>query len=151
MMREGTEGEVRFRVRYSETDQMGVVYHANYLIWCEIGRTELMRSLGYAYADVEATGIKLAVAEASVRYGQAASYDDAIVVRTRIVAAQSRTITFAYEVLREAHGGASTARLDPPERLATAITKLIAIDDGGAPRRLPGELLEVFRNHANPD
>jgi acyl-CoA thioester hydrolase len=59
------------RVRYAETDQMGVVYHANYLVWCEIGRTELMRELGYAYADIERGGIRLAVAEASLRYARA--------------------------------------------------------------------------------
>jgi acyl-CoA thioester hydrolase len=150
-MHEVTEGEVRFRVRYSETDQMGVVYHANYLVWCEMGRTELMRQLGFAYADVEASGILLAVAEASVRYGQAARYDDAIVVRTRIASAQSRTITFAYEVLREAHGGACAEPMAHPVRLATATTKLIAIDRRGATRRMPGDLLEIFRDHANPD
>jgi acyl-CoA thioester hydrolase len=149
-MREITEGEVRFRVRYAETDQMGVVYHANYLVWCEIGRTELMRTLGFAYADVEASGIRLAVADVAIRYGQAARYDDAIVVRTRVAAAQSRTITFAYEVLREAHGGADATPIEPPHRLATATTRLIAIDASGAPRRLPADLLEIFRDHAAP-
>jgi acyl-CoA thioester hydrolase len=150
-MTDATEAEVRFRVRYAETDQMGVVYHANYLVWCEIGRTELMRHLGFAYADVEASGIRLAVAEASVRYGRAARYDDAILVRTRVAAAQSRTITFAYEVLREAYGGGHPAPLNAPERLATASTKLIAIDERGTPRRLPENLLEIFRDHASPD
>lgn len=137
------EGEVRLRVRYAETDQMGVVYHANYLVWCEIGRTELMRQLGFAYAEVEAAGIRLAVAEASLRYGQAARYDDPILVRTRVSAAQSRTITFAYEVFRE--GGAE------PVLLATATTKLIAIDENATPRRLPNDLLQHFRQSANPD
>lgn len=137
------EGEVRLRVRYAETDQMGVVYHANYLVWCEIGRTELMRQLGFAYAEVEAAGIRLAVAEASLRYGQAARYDDPILVRTRVSAAQSRTITFAYEVYRE--GGAE------PVLLATASTKLIAIDENATPRRLPNHLLQHFRQSANPD
>jgi acyl-CoA thioester hydrolase len=146
-----TDGEVRFRVRYAETDQMGVVYHANYLVWCEIGRTELMRHLGFAYADVEAAGIRLAVAEASLRYGQAARYDDAILVRTRVAAAQSRTITFAYEVLREAYGGGNPAALVAPQRLATATTKLIAIDSRGTTCRLPDNLLEIFRDHASPD
>jgi acyl-CoA thioester hydrolase len=136
------EGRVGFRVRYAETDQMGVVYHANYLVWCEIGRTELMRELGFAYADVEAAGIRLAVAEARVRYGRAARYDDAILVRTRIAAAQSRTITFEYELFRET--GAE------PQLLATAATKLIAIDRAGAPRRLPADLLELFRDRVRP-
>jgi acyl-CoA thioester hydrolase len=134
-----TEGSVRFRVRYSETDQMGIVYHANYLPWCEIGRTELMRSLGYPYAEIERSGIRLAVAEAAIRYGQAARYDDDIRVVTRIAATQSRTITFAYEIHREG---------DSAALLATATTRLIAIDTNGAPRRLPSELLQRFRASA---
>jgi acyl-CoA thioester hydrolase len=136
-------GCVRFRVRYAETDQMGVVYHANYLVWCEIGRTELMRELGHAYADVEASGIRLAVAEANVRYSQSARYDDPIAVVTRVAAAQSRTITFAYEVFRDDDGAGR--RL-----LATATTKLIALDERGSPRRLPPVLLEHFRDRATP-
>jgi acyl-CoA thioester hydrolase len=134
------EGRVGFRVRYAETDQMGVVYHANYLVWCEIGRTELMRTLGFAYADVEASGIRLAVADAYVRYGRAAVYDDAIVVTTRIAAAQSRTITFEYDISRETAAGT--------EPLATATTRLIAIDVHGSPRRLPPDLLERFRERS---
>jgi acyl-CoA thioester hydrolase len=141
-MRDVAEGTITFRVRYAETDQMGVVYHANYLVWCEIGRTELMRELGFAYAAVEAGGIRLAVAEAYVRYGQAARYDDAILVRTRVAAAQSRTITFAYEIFRDG---------STPVLLATATTKLIAIDGRGTPRRLPEDLLERFRDNASPD
>lgn len=132
------EGITRLRVRYGETDQMGFVYHPNYLVWCEIGRTELMRELGCAYADVERAGLRLAVAEAALRYARAALYDDAIRVVTRIEAAQSRTVTFAYEIFREQDGSL--------ELLATATTKLISIDDSGAPRRLPQELLERFRD-----
>lgn len=132
------EGVTRLRVRYGETDQMGFVYHPNYLVWCEIGRTELMRDLGCAYADIERTGLRLAVAEASLRYVRAALYDDAIRVVTRITAAQSRTVTFHYEILREQD--------EHLELLATAVTKLISIDEGGTPRRLPQELLERFRD-----
>ena len=133
-------GVVRLRVRYAETDQMGIVYHANYLVWCEIGRTELMRELGFAYADIERAGIRLAVAEASIRYGQAARYDDAVRITTRVLAAQSRTITFAYEVVREQEDG--------DVLLATAATKLIAIDEDGSPRRLPPEIIQRFRDAA---
>jgi acyl-CoA thioester hydrolase len=133
-----TEGVTRLRVRYGETDQMGFVYHPNYLVWCEIGRTELMRELGYAYADIERAGIRLAVAEASLRYARAARYDDSIRVVTRIETAQSRTVTFHYDILRE--------RDDGVELLATAATKLVAIDDNGTPRRLPQELIERFRD-----
>lgn len=132
------EGVTRLRVRYGETDQMGFVYHPNYLVWCEIGRTELMRDLGYAYADIERSGIRLAVAEASLRYVRAAQYDDEVRIVTSIEAVQSRTITFRYEILRE---GSAV-----PELLATARTKLIAIDGRGSPRRLPQELLRTFRD-----
>jgi acyl-CoA thioester hydrolase len=129
------QATVRLRVRYAETDQMGVVYHANYLVWCELGRTELMRELGCAYADLEAAGTMLAVAEASVRYARAARYDDAIRVETAIAAVQSRTITFTYRIVRD--------RDDV--LLASASTKLVAIDHGGATRRLPPDLIERCR------
>jgi acyl-CoA thioester hydrolase len=138
MSEPAVEGVTRLRVRYGETDQMGFVYHPNYLVWCEIGRTELMRELGFAYADIERRGIRLAVAEASLRYARAALYDDPIRVVTRISAAQSRTVTFDYEVHRE--------RDDGTELLATARTKLIAIDESGSTRRLPQDLLERFRD-----
>jgi acyl-CoA thioester hydrolase len=130
------QGVTRLRVRYGETDQMGFVYHPNYLVWCEIGRTELMRELGFAYADIERGGIFLAVAEASLRYARAARYDDAVRVVTTVVAAQSRTVTFGYEIRRDDAEG---------ELLAGATTKLIAIDAHGTPRRLPNELLQRFR------
>ena len=132
-----TEGVVRLKVRYSETDQMGIVYHPHYLVWCEIGRTELMRELGHAYAEIERDGTLLAVAEVSLRYARAARYDDDIRIVTRIDAVQSRTITFSYRVLRE--------RGPELEPLATAVTKLIAIDHSGTSKRLPPELLQRFR------
>ena len=133
-------GVTRLRVRYGETDQMGFVYHPNYLVWCEIGRTELMRDLGYAYADIERAGIRLAVAEASLRYARAARYDDPIRIETEVAAAQSRTVTFRYRILRD----------DGDELLATAQTKLIAIDERGSPVRLPREILERFRGVSIP-
>ena len=68
--------DVEFRVRYAETDQMGVVYHANYLIWCEVGRTDFIRARGMSYADIERAGIGLAVSELSARFHGAARYDD---------------------------------------------------------------------------
>jgi acyl-CoA thioester hydrolase len=136
----GAEGVSRLRVRYSETDQMGVVYHANYLVWCEIGRTELMRHLGFAYAELERSGIRLAVTEASVRYIRAARYDDPIRVVARLEAARSRSVTFSYDILREDE--------EPPILLATASTRLIAIDGTGATRRLPDDLVRSFREIA---
>src|SRR5512139_2803050 len=128
------------RVRYAETDQMGVVYHANYLVWCEIGRTDFIRGLGTTYAELERQGLTLAVADAQLRYHRAARYDDLIRIETWIERVQSRTVTFGYEIVREEPG--------PAERLATASTRLIGLDDHGAPRPLPPELLEVFRHVA---
>jgi acyl-CoA thioester hydrolase len=125
-----------FRVRYGETDQMGVAYHAHYLVWCEIGRTDFIRSLGITYAEIERLGYFLAVAEASVRYAAAARYDDLIRVETWLESAKSRALTFAYEV----------HRLEPEQALlATARTTLVAIGGDARPRRLPDTILDRFR------
>jgi acyl-CoA thioester hydrolase len=121
---------VEIRVRYGETDQMGVVYHPNYLVWCEIGRTEHIRSLGTSYRDMERDGVKLAVAEASVRYQAPARYDDRVRVETSIENVGSRMIVFAYVI----------TNADSGERLATARTTLIAIDDSGRVVAMPSEL-----------
>jgi len=95
--------DARVRVRYAETDQMGVVYHANYLVWFEVGRVELLRSMGFDYKRMEAEdGIAIAVVEASARYKAPARYDDELIVRTRVRAARGVIIKFAYEVLRVA-------------------------------------------------
>jgi acyl-CoA thioester hydrolase len=124
------------RVRYGETDQMGVAYHPNYLAWCEVGRTDFIRELGTSYAEIERQGYFLAVAEASVRYATPARYDDTIRVETWLESVKSRALTFAYEV----------HRADPsPGLLATARTTLVSIDEAGTPRRLPREILDLFR------
>jgi acyl-CoA thioester hydrolase len=135
-------GATTFRVRYAETDQMGVVHHASYVIWCEQGRTDYMRELGVDYARLERDGLFLAVADLRIRYIAAARYDEEIRVLTRVESVRSRAITFAYEVQRAASS----------ERLATASTMLIAIDSGGATRTLPAELIGRFRRvmHAPP-
>lgn len=124
-----------FRVRYGETDQMGFAYHPNYLAWCEIGRTEHMRELGVPYAGLEKRGVFLAVAEASVRYGAPARYDELIRVETWVESVKSRAITFRYEIHRQ----------EPdPARLARATTTLISMDANGRSRTLPAEVLELF-------
>ena len=93
------EHQVQLRVRYAETDQMGVVYHANYLVWMEIGRVELVRSRGFNYKDLESTeGILLSVVEAHCRYLYPARYDDESTVATEIVRANPRLIEFRYEI-----------------------------------------------------
>lgn len=110
---------------------MGVVYHTNYLVWCEIGRTELIRALtGASYADLEASGVGLAVSELSIRYHGAARYDNRIFVRTTLADARSRAVTFDYLI--------SNAESD--ERLASARTVLVSLDDSGKPVMLPAEL-----------
>jgi acyl-CoA thioester hydrolase len=91
--------ETRFRVRYAETDQMGVVYYANYLVWMEVGRVELCKSLGFNYRDMERDdGIYLAVADATCRYRAPARFDDEITVKTWMEDANKRIVVFAYEI-----------------------------------------------------
>ncbi|MEA4903109.1 thioesterase family protein [Desulfitobacterium sp.] len=92
--------ETKLRVRYAETDQMGVVYHANYLIWFEVGRTELFRNLGLPYTVFEDQGLSLAVVEANCRYRKPAKYDDELIVITRLDKFTSRIITFGYRVMK---------------------------------------------------
>ena len=97
--------EARVRVRYAETDQMGVVYHANYLMWFEVGRVELMRSLGLDYRTLEAEeGCLIAVVEATARYRLPARYDDELIIRTRWKGVRSSMVHFAYDVIRAADG-----------------------------------------------
>lgn len=127
--------ELELRVRYAETDQMGVVYHTNYLVWCEIGRTELIRALtGASYADLEARGVGLAVSELSIRYHGAARYDNRILVRTTLAEARSRSVTFDYLI--------SNAQSN--ERLASARTVLVSLDEHGKPVTMPVDLRSLL-------
>lgn len=96
-------GETRVRVRYAETDQMGVVYHANYLVWFEIGRVEFIRQLGLDYKLMEREeGCGIAVVDVSARYKAPARYDDELVIHTRLIAARGPIIRFAYKIVRVA-------------------------------------------------
>ena len=126
--------DVEFRVRYAETDQMGVVYHTNYLVWCEVGRTDFIRQRGMSYADIERTGIGLAVTELSARFHAAARYDDMVRVRTTLADVRSRGITFDYLITNAATG----------ERLVTARTALVSIDRSGRLVALPSEIRRLF-------
>ena len=126
--------DVEFRVRYAETDQMGVVYHTNYLVWCEVGRTDFIRARGMSYADVERAGVGLAVSELSARFHAAARYDDLIRVRTTLADVRSRSITFDYVISNVATG----------ERLVTARTALVSIDRAGKLVALPREVRALF-------
>ena len=122
---------VEFRVRYSETDQMGIAYHGHYLAWCEMARTEHMRRLGVRYRDLEDGGIRLAVSEAQVRYAKSARYDDPVRVTAWLADVASRRLVFGYRI----------ERADDGADLATASTALISLDAHGRPARLPAEVL----------
>ncbi|MDQ7092711.1 thioesterase family protein [Desulfosporosinus sp. PR] len=94
------KGKTRLRVRYAETDQMGIVYHSNYLIWFEVGRTELFREIGLPYTRFEEQGLGLAVIEASCRYRKPARYDDELEIVTEIEKITTRSVAFSYQILR---------------------------------------------------
>jgi len=126
--------DVEFRVRYAETDQMGVVYHTNYLVWCEVGRTDFIRARGMSYADIERAGIGLAVSELSARFHAAARYDNLVRVRTTLAEIRSRGITFDY-VITNAETG---------ERFVTARTTLVSIDLTGKLVALPRGIRALF-------
>lgn len=97
--------QTRLRVRYAETDQMGVVYHTNFAIWFEVGRVEFLRELGFTYRDMEAKDdCYIAVVELRCRYKAPARYDDSVVVRTRLKHLRGSLIGFAYEIVREDDG-----------------------------------------------
>ena len=126
--------DVEFRVRYAETDQMGVVYHTNYMIWCEVGRTDFIRARGMSYADMERAGVGLAVSEMSARFHAAARYDELIRVRTTLAEVRSRGITFDYLITRSVDG----------HRLVSARTALVSIDQTGRPIALPAMVRSLF-------
>ena len=122
------------RVRYAETDQMGVVYYANYLIWFEVGRTDWLRETGWTYRSMEDEGIQLPVIEAHCEYRQGAKYDDEVDIRTRGRKVSPVRIQFEYEVIRRADGAA----------LATGHTVHATIDRNGRPVRMPDRVKDLF-------
>lgn len=122
------------RVRYAETDQMGVVYHANYLVWCEIGRTHFMRAMGTPYSEIEREGVALAVVEASLRCHRPARYDDCIRVSTTVTSVRSRSVVFRYEIL-----------LADGSRAVTAATTLASLSRSGHAVRMPDSLVVALR------
>jgi acyl-CoA thioester hydrolase len=127
--------ETTIRVRYAETDQMGVVYHSNYFIWFEVGRVELCRHLGFEYKQMEAEeDTLLVVADAHCRYKRSARFDDVLVVRTRVAQSQRRTLKFEYEVLDQQTG----------ELIATGHTTHIVCDHLGRAKSLPEKYRRYF-------
>lgn len=131
---------IEFRVRYSETDQMGVVYHAEYLVWCEVGRTEYIRALGLPYAEMERRGVRLAVADATLRFHAPARYDDLIRVETTLASLRSRAVTFEY-LIRHAESGA---------RLVSASTMLVSLDSAARPVPLPPDIRALLEQPPPP-
>ena len=122
------------RVRYAKTDQMGIVYYANYLVWFEIGRVELLRSLGLAYSQLEKDHqCILPVVEASCRYRSPARYDDQILIETRPSLLRSSVLKFAYRILRKGHDG------EEPKLLAEGETVHVVCDDQLNKKPLPAE------------
>lgn len=131
--------ETRIRVRYAETDQMGVVYHSNHFIYFEVGRVELMRQLGFTYKDMEREdGCFIAVVDARCRYKAPILYDDEVVVRTYLKNVREKMIHFGYELLRAGSG----------ELLAEGETAHIVADAEMKPRALPEKYMKVFREAA---
>jgi acyl-CoA thioester hydrolase len=127
--------ETRLRVRYAETDNMGVVYYANYLIWMEVGRVDLCKACGFNYRDMENDdGIFLAVAESYCRYRAPAHFDDEVIVKTWIDKANTRMVTFAYEI-RLAEG---------ERRLATGSTRHVFVSRAMRPTHLPEKYHALF-------
>jgi len=122
------------RVRYAETDQMGIVYYANYLVWFEVARTDLLRTLGWTYREMEGTGVLLPVIEAHCEYRRPARYDDEVTIRTEGRLASPVRMEFNYEVV-----------LDRSQEVA-AVGRTVhaATDPQGRPRRLPDRVVEAF-------
>ncbi|MFB3814229.1 MAG: acyl-CoA thioesterase [Terriglobales bacterium] len=128
--------ETQLRVRYAETDQMGVVYHSNFIIWFEVGRVEALRQLGFAYKQMERDGCHLPVVEVRCRYKAPARYDDVITVRTTIRNVRSGMVHFHYEVLRQ----------EDASLLAEGETVHFVIGDDGNKRALPEKYLAALKS-----
>lgn len=97
----GLSAKTNLRVRYAETDKMGIVYHANYIVWFEVGRSALFRELNLPYTEFEKQGLGLAVIDSNCRYRKPAQYDDEITIVTEIISMSARSITFSYRIIRE--------------------------------------------------
>jgi acyl-CoA thioester hydrolase len=115
------------RVRYAETDQMGVVYHANYLAWCEVGRTEFIRAAGRSYAELESDGVMLAVSEMAIRFRAPARYDEIVRIDTTLRDVRSRSMIFDYSIVNQATGSL----------LVTAHSSLVSLGAAGQVIALP--------------
>jgi acyl-CoA thioester hydrolase len=130
----------RLRVRYVETDQMGVVHHSSYLAWLEVARTEYLRERGIPYRTLEERGIRMPVLAVKVRYLSPARYDDELLLKARLAEGNGLRFRFTYDILREADG----------TLLCTAETQHAATDLHGRPRRVPKDLLALIGGNGDP-
>ncbi len=126
------------RVRYGETDKMGVAHHSSYLLWFELGRTGLLREAGHSYRGLESDGLMLPVLEYTVRFHVGAEYDDAVRIDTAITKLRSRTLTFTYRAMRGS------------ELLATGSTRHLCVDPDNQFRRIPPEVAEAIAPYVLP-
>lgn len=132
----GAVNETKLRVRYAETDQMGIVYHSNYFLWFEVGRVELLRQLGFSYRDMEAQdNCCIAVIDARCRYKSPARYDDEIIVRTQLENMRESVIRFEYELFRATDG----------TLLAEGDTTHIVVDREMKKTPLPQKYFDAFQ------
>lgn len=130
----GAAHKTRLRVRYADTDRMGVVYYANYLVWFEVGRTEWLRATGWSYREMEQDGIALPVIEAHCEYRQPARYDEELEITTRATLVTPVRVRFDYDVTRAADAMVS----------AVGYTVHAAVDPAGKPCRLPARVREIL-------
>lgn len=127
--------ETIIRVRYEETDKMGVVYHSNYFVWFEVGRTELIRTIGISYKDMETKGFLLPVLDASCNYKHSALYDDEVIIKTKVAFYNGLKLDFTYEAVRAIDN----------KLLAAASTKHVWVDTNYKPVRLDKKLPDVHQ------
>jgi acyl-CoA thioester hydrolase len=139
-MSQADVSSVTVRVNYSETDQMGVVYHARYVVWLDVARTEHQRQAGMSYRELEAAGFRLAVGELALRYARPARYDDLIRIRTWVREAASRRVTFGYAI----------ELADAGTLLATARTSMMVLNAGMEPARLPAHVAKLLTVSPDP-
>ena len=130
--------ETELRVRYSETDRMGIVYHGAYVSWFEVARTEYCRAAGFPYRRMEDDGLLILVTRVECAYRRPARYDDRVFVRARVTGLASRGLAFAYEVVDE-----------KGRRLADGATRHVFADPAGRPARAPEEVLEALERFGN--
>ena len=125
--------ETPLRVRYAETDKIGVVYHAHYVVWFEVGRTEYCRAAGLPYRSMEEAGLLILVTGVDCTYRRPARYDDALIVRASMPELSGRGLAFDYEILRD------------DEVLSAGSTRHVFADSDGRPRRAPDDILDLMK------